>query len=170
VAICKTEQGFAYLENKSAAMESAMTFQRGVSGNLHGNRHHTRHRLNQKFLEALLLDFEAHGRKAIEECRKQSPLGYVKVLGHLVARELRIEQSQSLKSWSDEELAAGIGYVRAMLARAGDKIIESTETVGMLGPAELEQPQREPNRLLMEAGAVGPRERISRRVPPPSRA
>jgi hypothetical protein len=88
------EQGFAYIENKPADMESTMTFKQGVSGNPHGNRHHTRHRLNQRFLEMLLLDFDAHGREAIEECRKQSPLGYVKVLGHLVPRELKVEQNQ----------------------------------------------------------------------------
>src|SRR5262245_13719052 len=75
-----------------------------LRGNRLGNRHHTRHLLNQRFLQALLLDFEAHGREAIEECRKQSPLGYVKVLGHLVPREAKIEHSQSLKSMSDQEL------------------------------------------------------------------
>jgi hypothetical protein len=32
VAICKTEQRFAYIENNSADTESAMTFKRGVSG------------------------------------------------------------------------------------------------------------------------------------------
>jgi hypothetical protein len=82
----------------------------------HGNRHHTRHLLNQKFLQALLLDFEAHGREAIEECRKQSALGYVKFLGHLVPREMKVEHSQSLKSMSDEELEAAIAAVREMLA------------------------------------------------------
>jgi hypothetical protein len=58
----------------------------------------------QRFLQALLLDFDAHGREAIEECRKQSPLGYVKVLGHLIPREMKVQLSQSLKSMSDEEL------------------------------------------------------------------
>jgi hypothetical protein len=77
------------------------------------NRHHTRHLLNQKFLQALLLDFEAHGREAIEECRKQS--GYVKVLGHLVPREMKVERSQLLKSMSDEELEAAIAAIRQML-------------------------------------------------------
>ena len=142
-----------------------MTFRPGVSGNPAGNRHHTRHLLNQKFLQALLLDFDAHGREAIEECRKQSPLGYVKVLGHLVPGELKIERSQSLKSMSDEELDAAIEYVRGMLAaRAaeGAKVIEGgAETVPLPAPAELEQPQRKrPNRLMAEADtAVGPRER-----------
>jgi hypothetical protein len=68
---------------------------------------HTRHLLNQKFLQALLLNFEAHGRDAIEECRKQSPLGYVKVLGHLVPREMKVEYSQNLKSMSDERARRG---------------------------------------------------------------
>jgi hypothetical protein len=69
---------------------SAPTYLARDNGNPHGNRHHTRHLLNQKFLQALLLDFEAHGREAIEECRKQSALGYVKVLGHLVPREHKV--------------------------------------------------------------------------------
>jgi hypothetical protein len=173
-----THQSFADVENNPADMERKMTFQQGVSGNPHGNRHHTRHRLNQRFLQALLLDFEAHGREAIEECRKQSPLGYVKVLGHLVPRETKIEHSQSLKSMSDQELDAAIEYVRGMLAaRAGE--IEGTAEPAALPAPEAQsigaglEPKRErrPNRLLMEADtAVGPRERRSRRVPPPSRA
>src|SRR5262245_58773410 len=160
-------------------MEGTMTFKSGVSGNRHGNRHHTRHLLNQRFLQTLLLDFDAHGREAIEECRKQSPLGYVKVLGHLVPCEMKVEHSQTLRSMSDEELEAAIEYVRAMLAaRAGDgsKIIGGTaETVGVLSQAELEQPQRKrPNPLLAhDDTAVGPIERKPRKrnakpVLPPS--
>jgi hypothetical protein len=159
-------------------MESTMTFKRGLSGNSLGNRHHTRHLLNQRFLQALLLDFDAHGREAIEECRKQSPLGYVKVLGHLVPRELKIEQNQSVKAMSDEQLEQAIAVVQAMLeqrAGGGATVIEGTaETIRMLGPDELEQPQRKrPNPLLAHTNtAVGPIERKPRKreVPPPSRA
>jgi hypothetical protein len=114
-------------------MESTMTFKRGLSGNSLGNRHHTRHLLNQRFLQALLLDFDAHGREAIEECRKQSPLGYVKVLGHLVPRE-QIEQNQSVKAMSDEQLEWAIATVQAMLeqrAAESAKLVErSTPEVG----------------------------------------
>jgi hypothetical protein len=163
--IRETDQVFAHIENKSADMESAMTFRQGVSGNPHGNRHHTRHLLNQKFLQALLLDFEAHGREAIEECRKQSPLGYVKVLGHLVPRvELKVEHLQSLKAMSDAELEAAIEMVKEMLAaRAGDgaKVIEggAAETVALPPPAEVERPKRKrPNRLLEHVNtAIGPK-------------
>src|SRR5215831_10953028 len=107
----------------------------------YGNRHHTRHLLNQRFLQALLLDFEAHGREAIEECRKQSPLGYVKVLGHLVPREMKVEHSRSLKSMSDEELEATIEYVGAMLAvHAGNgaKVINGAGRLAALpAPADV---------------------------------
>ena len=151
-----------------------MTFRRGVSGNPHGNRHHTRHLLNQRFLQALLLDFEAHGREAIEECRKQSPLGYVKVLGHLVPRETRVEHSQSLKSMSDEELEAAIAAIRQMLedhAGDGTKVINGAGGPAALPrPADVEPPKRKPNGLMLETDtAVGPRERTPRkRVPSPA--
>src|SRR5262245_55412099 len=52
--IRETDRLFAHVENKSADMESAMTFRQGVSGNPHGNRHRTRHLLNQEFMQALL--------------------------------------------------------------------------------------------------------------------
>jgi hypothetical protein len=167
-----THQSFADVENNAVDMERKMTFQQGVSGNPHGNRHRTRHLLNQKFLQALLLDFEAHGREAIEECRKQSPLGYVKVLGHLVPREMKVEHSQSLKSMSDEELEAAIEFVRGMLAaRAGDgAIIEGTaEPLALAAPAEPEQPRRKrPNRLLEHADTE--RRPRQRKVPSPASA
>jgi hypothetical protein len=130
--------------------------------------------LNQRFLQALMLDFEAHGRKAIEECRKQSPLGYVKILAHLVPREMKFQHSQIVKSMSDEELEATIEYVRGMLAaQAGEgaKVVDgAVEPVALPAPTDLEQPQRKrPNRLLQHVNtAVGPKERTTRkRVPSP---
>jgi hypothetical protein len=39
-------------------------------GNPRGNRHHSRHLLNQEFIQALLLHFRQHGKKAIGEGRK----------------------------------------------------------------------------------------------------
>jgi hypothetical protein len=64
--IRETDQVFAHVENKSADMVSAMTFKPGVSGNPLGNRHHSRHLLNQEFIQALLLHFRQHGKKAID--------------------------------------------------------------------------------------------------------
>jgi len=155
-------------------MESAMTFRQGVSGNPHGNRHRTRHLLNQEFMQALLLHFRQHGKKAIEKVAREQPASYLKILGLLVPREHKVEHSNSLKNWTDEELEAGIDLVKQMLesrAAASGAVIEGTaEPVGMLGPAELEQPQhKRSNRLLEHVDtAVAPKERKPRkRVPSP---
>jgi hypothetical protein len=174
VAICKTEQRFAHIENKSAGMESAMTFRQGVSGNPHGNRHRTRHLLNQEFMQALLLNFRHQGKKAIEKVARNQPAVYLKILALLVPRETKVEHSGGVKAMSDEEIEQAIEAIQTMLAaRAGDaaKVIEGTAEPAALPAPEAPKRQRRPNRLMLEADtAVGGRERLTRRVPPPSRA
>jgi hypothetical protein len=176
--IRETDQIFAHIENKSADMESAMTFRQGVSGNPHGNKHHTRHLLNQEFIQALLLHFREHGKKAIEKVAREQPAAYLKVLALLVPREHKVEYSNSLKNWTDEELEAGIDLVKQMLegrAAASGAVIEGTaKPVSMLAHDELEQPQRKrANRLLEHTNtAVWPIERRprQRKVPSPASA
>src|SRR5262249_8728867 len=87
------DQIFAPVEIKPADMEIAMTFKQGLSGTPHGNRHHTRHLLNQEFMEALLLHFRQHGKKAIEKVAREQPASYLKILGLLVPREHKVEHS-----------------------------------------------------------------------------
>ena len=60
-------------------MENVMTFRPGLSGNPLGNRHHTRHLLNQEFIQALLLHFREHGKKAIEKVAREQPAAYLKI-------------------------------------------------------------------------------------------
>jgi hypothetical protein len=143
-------------------------------GNPAGRVRGSRNKLSEEVICALLRDFREHGQKAIAKVRRTQPAAYLKVLALLVPREHKVEYSNSLKNWTDEELEAGIDLVKQMLesrAAASGAVIEGTaEPVGMLGPAELEQPQRKrPNRLLEHADtAVGPRERNPRkRVPSP---
>ena len=96
-------------------MESAMTFRQGVSGNPHGNRHHTRHLLNQEFMQALLLHFREHGKKAIERVAREQPASYLKILALLVPREHKVEHSNALKDLTDEQLDAMIEHLKASL-------------------------------------------------------
>ena len=163
-----------------------MTFKRGISGNPHGNRHRTRHLLNQEFMQALLLHFRQHGKKAIEKVARNQPAVYVKILALLVPREMQIEQTNRIKQMTDEEIEQAIEAIQTMLAaRAGEaaKVIEGTAEPAALpapnGPspeaaleATLEPIKRKPNRLMMEADtAVGPKERKpKKRVPSPPSA
>ena len=155
-----------------------MTFQQGVSGNPGGNRHRTRHLLNQEFMQALLLHFRQHGKKAIEKVAREQPGVYLKILALLVPREMQIEHTNRIKQMTDEEIEQAIEANQTMLAaRAGEaaKVIEGTAEPAALpapnGPspeaaleATLEPTKRKPNRLMMEADtAIGPREHRTRK-------
>jgi hypothetical protein len=157
-----------------------MPFEPGRSGNPAGGPVGSRHRqqLNSEFLAALLRDFRQGGPKAIERVRRTQPAAYLKVLALLVPREHKVEYSNSLKNWTDEELEAGIDLVKQMLegrAAASGAVIEGTaKPVSMLAHDELEQPQRKrANRLLEHTNtAVWPIGRRPRRrkVPSPASA
>ena len=129
-----------------------MTFKQGVSGNLHGNRHRTRHLLNQEFMQALLLNFRHQGKKAIEKVARNQPAVYLKILALLVPRELKIEQNQSVKAMTDEQLEAGIEAIQRMLeARASDqaKVIEALPEPAAL-PAPPRKAKRKASPLLLD--------------------
>ena len=144
-----------------------MTFKGGVSGNPHGNRHRTRHLLNQEFMQALLLHFRQHGKKAIEKVAREQPASYLKILGLLVPREHKVEHSNPIKDLTDEQLEAMVEYLETSLeaqARGSVRVIEGT-----IEPAAASAHAPKPkNRLMLEAdSAVGPRECMPRKVPSP---
>ena len=163
-----------------------MTFKPGLSGNPHGNRHRTRHLLNQEFMQALLLHFRQHGKKAIEKVARNQPAVYVKILALLVPREMQIEHTNRIKQMTDEEIEQAIEAIQTMLAaRAGEaaKVIEGTaepaalpapngpSPEAALEPAPLPKSKHKPNRLMMEADTeVGPTERKPRKGKVPSPA
>ena len=163
-----------------------MTFKRGISGNPHGNRHRTRHLLNQEFMQALLLHFRQHGKKAIEKVARNQPAVYVKILALLVPREMQIEHTNRIKQMTDEEIEQAIEAIQTMLAaRAGEaaKVIEGTaepaalpapngqSSEAALEPVPLPKSKHKPNRLMLEADTeVGPTERKPRKGKVPSPA
>jgi hypothetical protein len=161
-----------------------MTFTPPGSGNRRGPYAPSRERarFSSEFISALLRDFRQGGPAAIAKVRKYQPAAYMKICALLVPRELKVEHSGGVKAMSDEEIEQAIEAIQIMLAaRAGEaaKVIEGTADPAALPAPEAQsigaglkpKRQRRPNRLLMEAdSAVGPRQRISRKVPPPSRA
>ena len=127
--------------------------------------------MNGEFIAALLRDFRHGGPKAIERVRRTQPAAYLKILALLVPREHKVEHRNLIKDLTDEELEAMIEYIKTSLeAQAGGPVkviegmIEST-TVPATALPVLEPPKRKPNRLMMEADtAVGPRERVPRKM------
>jgi hypothetical protein len=134
------------------------------AGRLRGSRN----KLSEEVICALLRDFREHGQKAIAKVRQTQPAAYLKVLALLVPREHKVEHSNVIKSLSDQELEAMIEYLKTSLeAQAGGsiKVIEGT-----IEPAAATAHAPKPkNRLMLEADtAVGPRERIPRKMRPPA--
>jgi len=139
-----------------------MTFKQGLSGNPHGNRYRTRHLLNQEFLQALLLHFRQHGKKAIEKVAREQPASYLKILALLVPREHKVEHRNSLKDLTDEQLEEMVEYLKTSLeaqAPGSVRVIEGTiEPSAATAPPVLGSAKPK-NRVMMEADtAVGPRQ------------
>src|SRR5262245_11459717 len=139
-------------------------------GNPSGGRPGSRHRqqLNGEFIAALLRDFRHGGPKAIERVRRTQPAAYLKILALLVPREHKVEHSNLIKELTDEQLEAMIEYIETSLAAqagAPAKMIEGT-IEPKTATAHAAKPK---NRLMLEADtAVGPRERIPRKMRPPA--
>src|SRR6516164_2190767 len=137
-------------------------------------------------MQALLLHFRQHGKKAIEKVAREQPASYLKILGLLVPREHKVEHSGGVKAMSDEEIEQAIELIQTMLAaRAGEaaKVIEGTaepaalpapngqSSEAALEPAPLPKSKHKPNRLMLEADTeVGPTERKPRKGKVPSPA
>jgi hypothetical protein len=162
--------------NLPLASRHSITSSAATSSLSDGRLRGSRNKLSEAVICALYRDFSKHGEKAIAKVRRDQPGVWLKVLAMLIPREHRVEYSNSLKNWTDEELEAGIDLVKQMLesrAAASGALIEGTaKPVSMLAHAELEQPQRKrPNRLLEHADtAVGPKERKPRQRKMPSPA
>ena len=152
----------------------ANLWQPGESGNLAGRVRGSRNKLSEEVICALLRDFRKHGEKAIAKVRREQPGVYLRCLTLLIPREHQVEHSNVIKSLSDQELEAMIEYLKTSLeAQAGApaKMIEGTiEPISVevqRGPL-LDSPKPK-NRVMLEADtAVGPRERIPRKMRPPA--
>jgi hypothetical protein len=140
------------------------------AGRLRGSRN----KLTEEVICALLRDFRKHGEKAIAKVRREQPGVYLRCLTLLIPREHKVEQSNVIKSLSDQELEAMIEYLKTSLeAQAGApaKMIEGTIepiSVEVQRGLLLDSPKPK-NRVMLEADtAVGPRERIPRKMRPPA--
>ena len=140
-------------------------WQPGQSGNPAGRLRGSRNKLSEEVICALLRDFREHGQKAIAKVRRDQPGVYLRCLTLLIPREHKVEQSNVIKSLSDQELEAMIEYIKTSLEAQADGPIKVIE--GMIEPAVATAHAPKPkNRLMLEADtAVGSRERTTKGPP-----
>lgn len=94
--------------------EHLKPFQPGQSGNPGGKPTGARNRLTAHFLNALVEDFETHGKAAIQKCREEKPEAYVKVIAALCPKEIEIKRP--LQEMEDAELLAAVRALESFLA------------------------------------------------------
>jgi hypothetical protein len=112
-----------------------MTFKQGQGGRAKG----VKNRLSHAFLTALVEDFEKHGEEAIKICRVEKPNEYLRVIAHLMPRELEISHNP-IEVISDDELITYIEHIRVQLAGRVERI-ESRADEALDGePAKLLPP------------------------------
>lgn len=56
----------------------------------------SRNKLGEVFLRAMLEDFEENGESAIQDCRKDDPATYVRVIASLLPKELNIKNESTV--------------------------------------------------------------------------
>src|ERR1700745_3793723 len=91
-------------------------WQPGQSGNPAERLRGSRNRLSEEVICALLRDFRQHGQKAVARVRQTQPADYLKILALLIPREHKVENSNVIRSLSDEQLEAMIEYIETSLA------------------------------------------------------
>src|SRR5262249_19837055 len=135
-------------------------WQPGQSGNPAGRTRGSRNALSEEVICALLRDFRQHGQKAVARVRQTQPAAYLQILASLAPREHKAAHRNLTREWPDDQFEAMIEFFEtSRAARAGGpvKVIEATA-----------DPPEPKNRLMLEADpAVGPRERMPRKVRPP---
>ena len=113
-------------------------FKPGQSGNPAGRRRGSRNRLNERFLDALCEDFDAHGVGVIEKVRLTNPAVYLRVVARLVPAHVLVQEAR-LDVLTDDELAAYLAFVRQALgvrdgAGGRGEAADSCEQVEILPP------------------------------------
>jgi hypothetical protein len=104
-----------------------------------GRTRGVKNRLSHAFLQALADDFEKHGREAIMICRVEKPNEYLRVIAHLMPRELEISHNP-IEVISDDELIAYIEHIRLQLGGRVERLAIRTDTEADGEPLKLLPP------------------------------
>ena len=91
------------------------------------------------FLTALAEDFETHGAEAIRICRIEKPNEYLRVIAHLMPRELEISHNP-IEAISDDQLITYIEHIRIQLDGRAERIGERTDETADGEPLKLLPP------------------------------
>jgi hypothetical protein len=90
-----------------------------------GRARGVKNKLSHAFLTALAEDFEQHGTDAIRICRVERPHEYLRVIAHLMPKELEVSIGP-LQEISDDELTGFIEHAQRQIAGRVERIESRT--------------------------------------------
>lgn len=89
-------------------------FKPGVSPNPGGKPVKSRNKINARFLNDILDEWEVNGKAALRKCATKDPVSFVKVVASLQPKEFEI--TRALDDIPDDQLDAAVIAVRAIFA------------------------------------------------------
>jgi hypothetical protein len=96
-----------------------MRFKPGQSGNPLGRPKGSRNKVSEKLLEALAIDFDAHGQNVIETVRAEKPHEYLKIVASLVPKHLEIDDGRQPFAVIPEQFKSGDAWEKAFSPKRG---------------------------------------------------
>ena len=105
-------------EKLPAHKREDLKFQPGQVANPHGRPKGSRNQLGEAFLQAMLADWEEHGKAVIEVVRAEKPDQYLKVVASILPKELNVKVNE-LDDLTDDQLARQLRAIATQLAAAG---------------------------------------------------
>src|SRR5262245_62682006 len=102
-------------------------FKPGQSGNPAGWPKGNRNKISEKLLEALAIDFDAHGREVIQKVRADRPADYLKIVAALVPKQMEIEDPAL-----DKNANARRSAFRQQFPTRGDKAVRAQSIRGRM--------------------------------------
>lgn len=110
-----------------ASLANLKPFQPGQSGNPKGRAKGSRNALGEDFLADMLEVWREKGKECIEATAKDHPEKLVSIVAGILPKELNVTTNPA-EEMSDDDLAAGIASLRALLAASAAREGSDQET------------------------------------------
>jgi hypothetical protein len=92
----------------------------------------SRPKLGEAFVNEIYVQWQAHGRAAVEWVIEEDPLGFLRLVAGLVPRQVEVSSTNPLEQLSDGELSVLNDVVNALVGGRPDAVSDADTAGGSL--------------------------------------